>query len=190
MRGNFQILSLVIVFINTASAMAQPEPSTPPGFPLALSSSAAQVQKNASALVFKNFDLPLTIGEMSALQAKKLDEDFLRKLGYTSTPVIVEAPTPKVSLSQRRAASEAVAMAKPRDVISTVSIYGSAGKLSADIAFNGAIFSVKNGTNLPAGYFVQSINTRTVEIISLNKKKDDVQHVHPVAVGETIELIR
>ena len=180
MHGNFKIVLLLSLLLNMTSTMAQPMSVVPSP------AAGASAPGLPSQLTYKNFALPLTIGEMSSLQAKKLDEDFLRKLGYTSTPVAIAAPPPKLTASQRKAATDATS--KPRDVIVAVGIYGQADKPSADLVVNGLMISVKAGSSLPKGLAVQAITSKSIEILVPSKVKGGSPSVQSVSAGEMLEL--
>lgn len=166
--------------MSAAAAFSQTAPTVPvpAGAPVAA----------AGTVVLKYRDplLPLSIGEMSDLQARKLDDDFLKKLGYT-TEVPVAASAGKVG------AATAGAMPKPMATVAALGIYGLVIAPRADVAINGAVYSVKGGESFPGGIVISSVTQSAVEVtVKVQSKKKGRASAkvatHTISVGDMLEF--
>lgn len=81
---------------------------------------------------------PLTVGDMSELHRAKLTEEFLSQHGFTS------APPPKPVLTQEKAKPQP----KPPHVLKVYAVYGAKNNLTADVKFNGDLYTVKEGYSI------------------------------------------
>jgi type IV pilus biogenesis protein PilP len=113
---------------------------------------------------------------MSKLQAKKLEDDFLLRLGYTS---VVPA----------RAMTQRAATPKPTTQLVALGIYGPGNALQADVAWAGRVMPVKPGQKLADGVTVQKIESGVV-VLSIQRGKGDKASARQVSVatGEAVEL--
>lgn len=135
-----------------------------------------------AVLKYRNPAEPLSIGEMSLIQAKKLDEDFLKKMGYTSeaTAPTVSTPTNGTEFGQPQP--------KPMATVTALGIYGPSMALRADISINGEVRSVKGGESFPGGISIVSVSQRAVQVMVQGRKKGRATAIHSVAVGEALEF--
>ena len=99
LRVSTLYLSLAI----PATGMAQLAAPLPMGAPAAIA-----VQPNEPKLIYKASGAKLTVEELEATQQKKLEEDFFKKAGYTSTPFMEQ------TLSKRRKLFGMVSLALSR----------------------------------------------------------------------------
>ncbi len=163
-----------------ASAMAQTSaggvPPLPGGDP-ALGAPGASFNAVPSAtLKYRDPSQPLTVGEMSKLQAKKLEDDFLLKLGYTS---VVPA----------RAATQREVVAKPSTQVVALGIYGPSNDLQADVSINGQVVQVKGGQRVSAAVTVDRVARDAVWLNIQRPKSDKAPQRHALAPGEALEFV-
>lgn len=163
-----------------APAMAQQSaggvPPLPGGDP-ALGAPGASFNAAPSAtLKYRDPSQALTVGEMSKLQAKKLEDDFLLKLGYTS---IVPA----------RAATQREIVAKPSTQVVTLGIYGPSNDLQADVSINGQVFQVRGGQRVSGAVTVDRVARDAVWLNIQRPKGDKAPQRHALAPGEALEFV-
>ena len=132
-----------------------PLPSMPPsGLPPGLS--AAPVPSDgavayAPQLKFRNPSKPLTLGEISDLQAQKANAELMKRFGYTDVEPIRPKPP-------------AAALEKPVLAIKTLSVWGKPEGLSAEILVNGQFKRVAGREALAPGVTVARVQSRGVEL--------------------------
>ncbi|ABM59418.1 hypothetical protein [Verminephrobacter eiseniae] len=141
---------------------------------------------------------PLTIGQMSEMQRKKLAEDFLARHGFTmQEPAIVAAAPAKEQ-----------APPAPAHLLSFVAIYGPRALPSVDLTLNGTFMTSKVGARVQTGNLAILIKpaemdgTVHVEIperlphgcTAKTAKRKACRPIEPVStvmrVGEALELPR
>lgn len=141
MKNNFKIftVSSVICTLGLFSNVAQAQANMDQG---ALSVRGAPVAAvpvdQEKKLQHWDTSKPLTVGDMSELHRAKLTEEFLVQHGFTS------APPPKPVLTQEKAKPQP----KPPHTLKVHAIYGAKTNLTADVAFNGAPYTVKDGLSI------------------------------------------
>lgn len=131
-------------------------------------------------LKFRDPSTPLSIGEMSALQAEKLESDFYKKLGYTVTAPIAGPSAAEVN--RQKVAS------KPLGNVSALAIYGPASALAADIIVNGQLVSVRGGETFAGGVTVTGVQPGGVQITIPSRKKRSTMLSYSLAVGGMLEF--
>lgn len=169
-------------------------PSMPPtGLPPGLSAApvpADGAMAYAPQLKFRNPSKPLTLGEISDLQAQKANAELMKRFGFTDVEPIRPKPP-------------AAALAKPVLAIKTLSVWGKPEGLSAEILVNGQLKRVAGREALAPGVTVARVQSRGVELEvvrpvaskSQNKpRKGDAQQPktettkQPVPVGASVEI--
>jgi hypothetical protein len=144
----------------------------------------AGFQADGTPRKYRNPTSPLTIGEMSDMQAKKVKADFLSKYGYTT----IEPPTPAP-----------VAKPTPKATIRAVAVVGSPKGFFAEIFYDGSFRRVSEGTKLSARLTVRKIDStgvqielRTPGVKSRKKPKEVVEDVlttKKVTLGQNVEVL-
>ena len=185
MRNNALLIvfSLMPLAVLAQAPLPLPSPMMPtPSMPAPMGMPGMPGVSTEAPLKYRNSSGPLTIGEMSALQAKKLETDFLRKLGFTNTAPIA-APSMKVQPSAKQAAVPAAA--PPKTAILALGIYGPDRALMTDLSIKGVVRSVRAGEQLPGGVTVVAVTPKTVELSVVSGR---VATSHTLSVGRVLEL--
>jgi hypothetical protein len=114
--------------------------------PLPISAPQPGVAMHSDTLTFRDPSKPITIGEISELQAKKANAELYKKFGFTgSEPVKIK---PKV---------EVVAKPVPTISITTLSVWGKPDALQAEAMVDGVLRKLKGGETLAPGVVVTKI---------------------------------
>lgn len=112
------------------------------GMPMVVGAPVKDAAKEEAApLKYHDGSKPLTIGEMSEMERKRLTEEFLVKHGYTSK----EAPKPAV------AATKAKAPPPPPHTLRIMAIYGPKKAPTTEAMFDGRFISMKMGRRITNG---------------------------------------
>lgn len=165
-----KIFLAALLAVSTLCPIAQAQVPLPPGVQATLT----------PVLKYRDPAVPLSIGEMSEMQAKKSEEDFLGKFGYTT---ILAAPVP----TGANAGSQ-MHKSKPMMTLMAISIYGPSGSPSADIAINGVVSSVKGGEQFRGGVGIDSVTQHTVNLTVSSKNKGGTAKKYAIAVGDVFEM--
>jgi len=141
----------------------------------------------APPLKFRDPSKPLTLGEISDLQSQKASADLMRKFGYTEVEPIKPRPI-------------AATMARPVLSVKTLSVWGPATSLQAEILVNGQLrrVSAREPLAIAPGAMVSRVHARGVDFdvsapVSAKspKRKGEpaaqTRH-HTVLVGQTLEV--
>lgn len=103
------------------------------------------------ALKFRDPSKPLTIGEISDLQAQKANADLMRRFGYTDVEPL--KPQPVVAT-----------LAKPVLAVRTLAVFGKPESLTAEILVNGQFKRVAGRDAIAPGVKVARIQSRGIEL--------------------------
>lgn len=109
-------------------------------------------------LTYKAPGAVITIEELTAAQRKKLEEDYYKKAGYTSTiaPVLKSPSAPK-------SAGKTQAAKAPASLLHVAGIYGTQDKQQAEIVWNGTTMVVEPGHKIGA-VLIESIGSSGLTI--------------------------
>jgi type IV pilus biogenesis protein PilP len=119
-------------------------------------SAPAQTVNGQEPLRYRSPDTPLTIGEISDMQAKKSNEEILKKMGFTS----VEPPKPVKEAP--------VVKEKPKLTVRTLAVWGKPQAAQAEVLVNGSLVKVSGGEALGPGITVKSVSPKAV-VLSITK---------------------
>lgn len=88
----------------------------------------------SNALTYRSAASPLTVGELAALQRKKLEQDFYKRAGFSTEKPI---PTPLKSPTTPKLIPKAQPP-RARHQLVVVGVYGPAGAERAEVRYDGA----------------------------------------------------
>lgn len=122
--------------------------------PLPISSPQAGMQMSPyAALKFRDPSKAMTIGEISELQAKKVNSELYRKFGYSDVePIKVK---PKV---------EAPVKLRPIVSVITLAVWGKPDALQAEAMVNGVLKKLKGGETLAPGVVLTKITPSGLQL--------------------------
>lgn len=148
MKNKFSALVFAIGFVPAlAMAEAPAKPLAPAPQPQAMQIvtgppvKAPEVAKDDEAkLKYWDGTKPLTIGEMSEMQRKKLTEEFLAKHGYTTKEPQKPAVQAKTKLPP-----------PPPHSLKVQAVYGPQSSPTVDFMLNGKFVTLKTGTKIRSG---------------------------------------
>lgn len=109
-------------------------PPLPSGMPGSMGATVAPPVVDLSPkLIYRDPNLPLTVDELATAQRAKLQEDFMKKAGYTSSRPVVVKPVAKPTL--------VVAPPPPKIMNSLVidGIYGPVNAQKVELRYNGVL---------------------------------------------------
>jgi type IV pilus biogenesis protein PilP len=138
----------LLVMLADGWAQSLPLPAPP--------SAPAQTVNGQEPLRYRSPDTPLTIGEISDMQAKKSNEEILKKMGFTS----VEPPKPVKEAP--------VVKEKPKLTVRTLAVWGKPQAAQAEVLVNGSLVKVSGGEALGPGITVKSVSPKAV-VLSISK---------------------
>ena len=93
----------------------------------------ASVPSASSTLIYKATGSPLTVGELAALQRKKLEQDFYKKAGFSTEK---PAPVPSKSLAAVKALPKSPPTRAHHQLV-VMGVYGPAGAERAEVRYDG-----------------------------------------------------
>jgi hypothetical protein len=161
--------------------------SQPVAMPIPLGAPAmatAITTPDAPKLVYKAAGGVLTVEELAAAQRKKMEEEFFKKAGYTSTPPAAAVKTK--TGDQIKAES----VAKPKNSISLIGVYGTENAQKAEIVYNGQLMVVVPGGRIGA-VSIDSIQAGRVAVsYSGESKKPSVKQRTKNKVSSVGETVR
>lgn len=173
----FLLLSTTVVAFGQSamvpSLSSLPVPQGTPGY-----------ESTGIPLKFRDSVSPLTIGEMSDMEAKKAEVDFLAKHGYSNVPAAKPQSTARV----------AAVAARPILTLLPMSVWGKAPQLIAEVRVNGILMRLRGGETLikgsvvvtsivPAGIQIALTTSSKVKNKSVTKTTNQL-----VVVGENSEV--
>lgn len=142
----------------------------------------------ATPLKFRDRNKPLTLGEISDLQAQKANADLMRKFGFTDIEPI--RPKPVVTT-----------LARPVLAVSTLSVFGKPDGLQAEILVNGIFKRVVGQETIGPGVIVARVHDKGIDLsvqhaVESTQKKRKGHSALPttqtevkrVSVGQKVEL--
>ena len=132
----------------SASHMAFAQ-ATPGPLPQGQQGGTVALQPTGPSLVYREPGLPLTIGEVSDMQAAKARAEFLSKFGYTEQKPSYPAAQP--------ARTKAQAQPKPRLSVTALAVWGTGTGIQAEAMVNGQVTTVKGGEMLAPGVKVEQV---------------------------------
>lgn len=184
-----RVSTLYLSLTVPATGMAQLAAPLPVGAPAAIT-----VQTNEPKLMYKASGAKLTVEELEAAQQKKLEEDFYKKAGYTSTPPVVAKPI------KANTGVAAAVVAKPVSTLFVSGIYGTAAQQKAEVVWNGVTSTVEMGAML-GSIMIESIQAGKVTVVytgkaaAVTKKRKGKTTSAPASAlrqtlkaGETLEI--
>lgn len=182
MRSKLLFSTLIMSSLMGTVAQAQ---TSPVPVPTSIPASPAGGVTAESQLQYRDPSTPLTIGEMSSLQGKKLDDDFLRKLGFTTKQPVV---LPSAKASSRE--PDSAARQRPKTSIKLLSTFGPTAELSAELMVNGTMRTVRPGDGLVGGILIADIKSDRLVLQSPKGKTGKLPKQSVLLVGEIIEFSR
>lgn len=132
-----------VVFAQTAQQVKTTQPLAQPahGMPMVVGAPpASETPKEETRLKYRDGSKPLTIGEMSEMERKRLTEEFLIKHGYTSK----EPPKPAAQV-------KAKAPPPPPHSLRVMAVYGPKQSPVMEGTLNGAFVQMKMGETVTNG---------------------------------------
>lgn len=140
MKNNFKIftVSSVMFTMGLLSTAAQAQLNMDQGGLSVRGAPVAVAPAEEKKLQYWDASKPLTVGDMSEMHRAKLTEEFLGQHGFTSVQ------PPKPVLTQEKAKP----LIKPPHALKVHAIYGAKTSLAADVGFNGATYTVKDGMSI------------------------------------------
>jgi hypothetical protein len=142
----------------------------------------------APPLKFRDRNKPLTLGEISDLQAQKANADLMRKFGFTDIEPI--RPKPVVTT-----------LARPVLTVSALSVFGKPGGLQAEILVNGVFKRVVGQETIGPGVMVAQVHDKGIDLsvqhVVESRQKKRTGHsavpttqteIRRVSVGQKVEL--
>lgn len=162
--------------------------------PIAVPAPKGEKVESTPTLKYRDPSKPLTIGEMSDIQAADETEKFLKKHGFTSKK-------PEVAKGGGTAKGD-VKPAKPLPPLNTlklVGVYGVPGKLRADLLLNGTLFPIERPTGVGKAT-VRGVDASGVDVLLPSSQSKGVkcpkkspadckapERVHHLRVGDAVE---
>lgn len=162
--------SAITPSIAPAVAGALPAPmNLPSGGVMAVSPSAQPELK------YRDPSHPITVNEMSELAAKKHQEDFLQRQGYTTV-----APAPKQAISAPKA--------DKGTRVSLLGLFGRPGSVQAEVSVDGRVMRVAPGVEVAPGVTVLGISTADVQFRLSSDKAKSARSIRTLRAGESFEV--
>ncbi len=127
------------------------------GIPLVPAISAPSEQ-NAPKLIYRKPETPLTIGELSTAQRKKLEDDFFKRAGFTSA----QPASPVASVKLRPGLN--VQPVKPMHSLVILGVYGPINAQKVDLSFDGEARTLTANSRL-SNISIDSIQPGQVVIV-------------------------
>lgn len=142
---------------------------------------------NEPVLKYRDPAQPLTIGEMSDIQAAEETEKFLKKHGFTGAKP--EDPNP----SANGAAGQADVPEPPPNQVKLLAIFGQPSQLTAEVAINQVVYQVDRPTAIGPVQFA-ALGKDVVQIVlprkpgcKPKKARPCATTAHRMAVGDIVE---
>lgn len=148
---------------------------------------APALQSNGPVLKYRDPAQPLTIGEMSDIQATEETEKFLKKHGFTAS----KPEEPKSSATG--AVGQADVPEPPPNQVKLLAIFGQPSQLTAEVAINQVIYQVDRPTAIGQVQFAV-LGKELVQIVlptksgcKATKTRPCATTAHRLAVGDIVE---
>lgn len=166
----------------SSTSIAQLPAPLPAGVP----TTSVVSPSNEPKLVYKAPGSKLTVEELELAQQKKLEEDYFKKAGYTSTlPVVVKPIKANAGGSGGvGAGGAALAAPKPVSTLFISGIYGTDRQQKAEVVWNGVTRIVETGAML-GNVTIESIEAGKITVMYTGKAKAATENVAKKSKGKT-----
>lgn len=122
----------------------------------------------------------LSVGELAALQRKKMEQDFFKKAGLAPTGQALPAQqAPRPAKPARPALP-----AKPRYPLALLAVYGPQGQEKAEVAFAGKTHVLAAGARL-GPFTLGSVAKGSLQVQAMHSGR---MGLHTLRPGETLEV--
>jgi hypothetical protein len=182
--------TLLVLTLLSADAMAQGAPALPPlpaagpiinqtGQPTAqpLPGGQANLPQVGTSfgkeLTYRDPSAPISINEVSELQAKKANADLYKKFGLSDVSPIKVTKEQQEKTDQAKSGKTLAAPIVRKLKIVTLSIWGRPNALQAEAVVDGALKKIRTGDTIVQGVIAKTISSSGIEleITELPKRK-------------------